>query len=117
MAILTREQILESIDLKTKTLDVQEWGGEVIIQTISAAARDKFEASLIGKNGGHKLENHRAKFCALCIVDDKGQLLFSEKDLIALGKKSCAALDMIYDAAEKLNHMRPKDVDDSVKNS
>ena len=34
---LTREQILEADDLPTESLDVPEWGGEVLIRALNGA--------------------------------------------------------------------------------
>ena len=43
--------------------------------------------------------------------------MFSEKDITALGKKSAAALDRIYEASQKLNRLTDGDVDELAKNS
>ena len=38
MPVLGRAQILSAADLKQERVDVPEWGGEVIVQEVSAAA-------------------------------------------------------------------------------
>ena len=116
MSILTKEAILSKQDVKTKTILVPEWDGEVIISTMSGFARDRFEASVIGKNGGMNTTNIRAKLVAACLVDEKNNLLFTEDDILKLGKKSCAALDRIFEEAQKLNHIGEKELDDLAKN-
>lgn len=116
MALLTREQILEANDSQTATVDVPEWGGEVIVSTMSGFARDQFEGSLIGKNGGTNMQNIRAKLAAATVVDTDGSLVFTEKDVIALGKKSAPALDRIFEASQKLNRITDVDVEELAGN-
>lgn len=115
MAILTKDEILKQEDAKTMTIEVPEWGGEVIISTMSGFARDRFETSVMGKNGGANLVNIRAKLVAASLIDEEGNMLFTEADVVKLGKKSCTALDRIFDAAQKLNHLGEKELDDLAK--
>lgn len=116
MTILTKAEILKQDDVKTKKIKVPEWGGEVIISTMSGFARDRFETSVIGKNGGMNTTNIRAKLVAACLVDEKNNLLFTEDDIVKLGKKSCTALDRIFDEAQKLNNIGDKEVEELAKN-
>lgn len=116
MAMLSKKDILDKEDLKTKTIEVPEWGGEVIIATMSGFARDRFEASILGKNGGMNTSNIRAKLVAASVIDDKGNLMFTEDDIAKLGKKSCAALDRIFEESQKLNRIGDKEIESLAKN-
>lgn len=116
MSLLSKEQILSTSDAKTVSLYIEEWGGDVIISTMSGHARDQFEASLVGKNGGTNLQNIRAKLAAATIVDEQGNLMFTDKDVAALGKKSAAALDRVFSASQKLNRISDGDVEELAKN-
>lgn len=116
MALLSKKDILESNDAITKTITVKEWGGDVIIATMSGFARDRFEASILGKNGGMNMTNIRAKLVAASLVDEKGNMLFTEEDIIKLGKKSCTALDKIFEEAQKLNNLGEKELETLAKN-
>lgn len=115
--MLSKDQILKADDSKTIEVDVPEWGGTVLIGTMSGFARDQFESAIIGKNGGVNATNIRAKLAASTLIDDKGNLLFNDKDVAALGKKSAAALDRVFEAAQKLNRISEADVEDLAKNS
>ena len=115
--LLSRDQILDQEDLKTEIIDVPEWGGKVKIQGMTAFARDRFESSLVGKNGGTNLVNIRAKLAAASIVDDAGELMFSEKDIEKLGKKSASALQRVFNCSQKLNGISDGDVEELAKNS
>lgn len=116
MAILSKNDILEQKDTKTKTIHIPEWDGDVIISTMTGFARDRFEASVIGKNGGMNTQNIRAKLVAACVVDEKNNLIFTEDDIIKLGKKSCTALDKIFTQAQELNCLLDKDIEELAKN-
>ena len=114
--MLTKDQILNAKDLKTKVIKVPEWGGDVTIAIMPGFARDRFESSLVGANGGTNMQNIRAKLVAASIVDEKGNLMFSDNDIISLGKKSSTALDRVFSVAQKFNKISDNDVDDLAKN-
>lgn len=117
MALLTKQQILAAQDLATETVAVPEWGGEVVVATLSRADYDAYEDSLskrVGRKVESNLQNFTARLCALCVVDAAGKRLFDEADVAALGAKSSAALQRVYDVALRLN--RPADEGDG-KNS
>jgi hypothetical protein len=118
---LTRDQILESSDLKTVTVEVPEWGGSVLVRSMTGADRDAFEQTLTKKDekGARvsDVSNLREKLTAMTVVDEAGNRLFSESDVQALAKKSAAALTRIADAAQVLNGMTAAAEDSAVKNS
>jgi hypothetical protein len=116
MALLTKEQILKQDDLRSEIVEVPEWGGEVKVCTMSGFARDRFEASITGKSGIMDMKNVRAKLAAATIVDENGKLLFDEADIVKLGDKSCAALDRVFAAAQRLNLITNADVEQLAKN-
>jgi len=110
MSILTREAILSAQDLKTETVKVPEWGGEVIISTMTAAARDAWEMSLVGDGkGNYNTGNASARLVSYCAVNEKGERLFSDKDAEALGKRSAKAMNRVVRVAQKLNALTDAD--------
>jgi len=113
--MLTREQILHSDDLKRVEVKVPEWGGTVRVQMMSGAARDEFEAGIV-VDGQPDTTNMRAKLAAATLVDDNGRLLFTPADVEALGRKSAAALDRVLAAAQKLNRIGDKELQELVGN-
>lgn len=120
MPILTREQILATPELLTETVPVPEWGGEVIVKALSGAERDRFEAGCMvqkGKRQELRLENIRARLVALSVVDEQGRRMFSEGDVVALGRKFASALAKIYDAACRLSGITDQDIEELEKNS
>lgn len=113
MAILTAEQILATKPA-TEVVPVPEWGGEVIVADMGGTARDRFERFCLDNKS---LVGIRAVLAAATIVDERGELLFTPDQLDALGKKSGAALDRVYEVASRLNKLSQKDVEELEKNS
>lgn len=118
---LTREQMLAAQDVTIESVFVPEWGGSVYVRNLKGKLRDKFEGSRIRIKDNGKVEmihdNTRARLLALTICDETGALLFEEEDIAALGEKNAAALDRIFDVAQRLSALRPQDLEQKVKNS
>ena len=117
--LLTRQEILSIRDIRTETVFVPEWGGSVKIKAMTGKERDAWETALFqidGKDVKMNKENLRAKLVALTVVDEAGQRLFTEADVEALGSKSAAALDRVYQASQKLSGLAPDDIKEMEKN-
>lgn len=119
MKQLTADDILGAKDLKRKKVEVPEWGGYLYISTLSGAARDAYEASVVSYKGNvpeQNLENIRAKFVAAAATDEDGNPLFTSDQVKELGKKSAAVLDRLFDIAQKLNAISDEDIEELAKN-
>lgn len=106
MGLLTRDAILGAVDLVHQDVDVPEWGGVVRVRMLTGHERDQFEASTMvrkGKTMNVNLVNIRARLVSLCVVDDKGNRMFTDADVEALAKKSSMALHRVFEAARHLN--------------
>lgn len=118
--LLTKDQILEAVDLKTSEVKVPEWGGSVRVRTMSGADRDAWEASMVvvQPDGSRRanMESMRAKLVALTVVGEDGNPLFCLDDVARLTQKSAAALDRVFDAAQKLNGLGAHAEAEAVKN-
>jgi len=119
MELLTRDQILNAQDLDSEDVAVPEWGGTVRVRALSGAERDNFEASITERKGRKtrmNLANLRARLVQLCVVDQKGKSLFRRTDIDALGKKSAAALDRVFDVCRRLSGMTEEDIEEMTEN-
>lgn len=119
MALLTRDQILNALDMESQVVAVPEWGGDVMVKGLTGAERDAFERRIVemrGKKTQVNLTNIRAKLVALCAVDKDGKRIFTDADVVALGGKSAAALDRVFTVAQKLSGLTTEDVDELEKN-
>lgn len=115
MNLLTRDQILAADDLTTEDHEVPEWGGTVRIRMLTGTERDAFEASVTqqrGKSVQANLTNLRARLVSLCLIDATGRRMFNREDIPALGRKSAAALDRVFDACRRLNRIGDEDVEE-----
>lgn len=117
MALLSKDQILNADDRETKEVEVPEWGGSVLVRTLSGQERDKFETSMVSVNKrgeqSQNFSNLRARLVALCVVDETGNRLFaSPGDVILLGNKSVVALQRVFNVCQDLNGLSDGDVDE-----
>jgi hypothetical protein len=127
---LTRHAILAAEDLTRERVKIPAWGGYVYVRTMTGRERDAFETAMIRQRadededdaeedgGDRNLENYRARLLTYCVVDDQGQPIFvAEEDAKALGEKSIAALQRLFNVATRLNAITEQDVKDLVGNS
>ena len=117
---LDKATILAQDDLRYEDLQIPEWGGAwVRVRSMSASERDRFEAGTIQRNGKSvttNLDHIRARLCIMCLVDENGEHLFDDGDTFPLGGKSAAALDRIFQVAQRLNGLREEDVNELAAN-
>lgn len=116
MKVLTKDQILVVNDYETKKVEIPEWKGSVIVRVMSGKARDRFESECRNRTSGgtgrrRNLEGMKALVLSLTVVDDKGQLLFSEEDIPALNEKNGNAIDRLFQVASELNGLGPKQME------
>ena len=84
---------------------------------MTGRSRDLYEASLYkGKDSDSNYENLRARYLSYCIVNEEGNLMFSAGDIVELGKKSAAALDRVFGAANRLNATSEEGMEEAAKN-
>jgi hypothetical protein len=117
--MLTKEQILKAPDIKTETVPVPEWDGEVLVKGLTGSEYDEFRDSLTtgsGKNVKVNLEAARAKLCARCMIDDEGKRVFTDRDVSALNRKSSSALARVWKAASNLCGLDDEELEQTVKN-
>lgn len=113
--LLTREAILAAEDKKRERIAVPEWGGDVFVATMTGAARDAWEQSLIIRKGNRtepNMANMRARLVAATVVDDAGQRLFTDDDVAELGKRSAIALERVCKVAQRLNGIGDDDLEE-----
>jgi hypothetical protein len=123
---LTGSAILGADDIKTQTVPVPEWGGDVLVRGLTGAELDAYQGSmrqmrprLDGKGMEMVLlsDNNRAKLLVKCLVNESGERLFADTDAPALGRKSAAALDRLYDVAAELSGLSDESAEEIEGNS
>ena len=120
MSLLTRDAILAAPDMLTEEVPVPEWGGTVLVRGLTGTERDAFEEEMVtgkGKNRDVNLSNFRARLIVKSVVDKAGKRLFTQADMVALGGKSAAAIQRVFQVAMRLSGMSEEDVEELTKNS
>jgi hypothetical protein len=109
---LTREQILGAIDLRASTYTthpVPEWGGDVLIRRLSAG-----DAERSGLTGDQKSPELVAQVITLSLVDEDGNLLFTQEDVTALAKVDVGVAAQVFAACVKVNGLSSEALDEAV---
>lgn len=118
---LGRADVLNSNDAQAEDVYVPEWGGWLKIKGLNGTERDEYEAEIVTMNrkGGmeYRPENARAKLVSITAIDEKGQLLFTERDVFDLGKKSASALQRAFKLAQKLAGLSDEEMEELLGNS
>jgi hypothetical protein len=112
--LLSREDILNANDRRTDVEDVPEWGGQIKLRALSGVERDHYLATLYtmksnGKGGMEiasvSAEGSQARLVAMSAIDETGERLFSEADVVALGEKDGAVLSRVATKASELSRL------------
>ena len=104
MRVLTKDEILAT-ELETKVIDVPEWYGSVRVKVMNGVERDAFDKWLSSKPAENVMDGMKVRVCALCIVDEDGNRMFTDDDIQELQKKSGAALSRIFTIAQEMNYL------------
>jgi hypothetical protein len=91
----------------------------VLVRGGDGRGRDSYFASMAvqGRGGLRSMDitNATAKLVASCIVTEDGEPLFTMDDIDALGQKSGAALNRVFEAAQRLSGLSDEDLEEAGK--
>lgn len=101
--VLSRALILEAADLRTESVDVPEWGGEVLLRELSAAQMSEFKAKSVAAvdpqtravRDGVTLFGLSAWIVSRSAIGEDGKRLFTDADFSRLGEKSDQVIDRL----------------------
>jgi hypothetical protein len=127
---LNRDQILNSVDIQVKEIQVPEWGGSVFIRQLTRAEQDEYlkrqygDTRLKQDNRAKQQEissvniyGHDAYLCVCGICDEDGKQLFKQNDIDALKKKNGSVVGRIAVEIVKFSSMENDvTVEEEVKN-
>lgn len=119
---ITKQAILEASDLERIEVAVPEWNMSVYVRTMTGAERDEFvgecQARASGETNAAKV-NMKGMMISLLIktlCDEAGKSLFGPEDAAALSGKSGIVIERLFLAAQKLNRIGERAVEDAGKN-
>lgn len=120
MSLLSAAEIEAVDDRKYEDVHVPEWNGTVRVIGLSGEDRDAYEASFVdakGKPATQRLRNIRAKLLVKCLVDAKGNRLYTDDKAQVLGAKNGAVIDRLFDVARRLSGIGQDAVSEAKKDS
>lgn len=120
MSLLSAAEIEAVDDRKHEDVHVPEWNGTVRVIGLSGEDRDAYEASFVdakGKPATQRLRNIRAKLLVKCLVDAKGNRLYTDDKAQVLGAKNGAVIDRLFDVARRLSGIGQDAVSEAKKDS
>jgi len=121
-AAALRELIKAAPDIRSEEVTVEEWGITVLVKGMSGRQRDAFEASMMDRAGKGKpklvLDDIRAKLVVRSVYTTDGkEPVFTDADVLWLTHKSAAALQKLFNVAQRLSGVTDDDVEELAKNS
>ena len=113
MTTLKRDEILKADDYVVELVDVNKWwGGDVYVKGTTAADFAKLQNRIVGADGKvRNLEDVQLLLASMTICDEQGELLFTEKDIVELGKKSSAPIQKIFKVAQRLSGLGDDEIE------
>jgi len=120
MSLLSAAEFEAVDDRKHEDVHVPEWNGTVRVIGLSGEDRDAYEASFVdakGKPATQRLRNIRAKLLVKCLVDAKGNRLYTDDKAQVLGAKNGAVIDRLFDVARRLSGIGQDAVSEAKKDS
>lgn len=123
--LLNRDALLAKEELEVVKVELGK-GEFVYVRQMTGRERDSFEQSLIKETKDNKgqvtgydraLGDFRAKLAVVTLSDEKGNLILELKDYPLLSQRmSARRLELIVNAAQKLNAISEEDKEALVKN-
>lgn len=113
--VLGRDLILAAEDVVVETVAVPEWGGHVYVRGMTALDRGRIE-DICSRGGGVTIASLREQIAVKTVCDSVGVLILEPSDVAKLGEKSAAALDRIFQVAQRLSGMGEDAVEELAGN-
>ena len=118
-----RDKILNSQDLKREPIELAKWwpelgGVKLFVQSMSAADRSRYEASMDFDAAGNARDRHniQAKLAVRVLIDEDGNRIFGDDDLDAISAKNSGAIQHIFNVGADLNGLTLKALREQEKN-
>ena len=111
--MLTREQILNSVDCELTKVEVPEWGGEIYLKSLSGAESEQLQKDTAKPDMSDV--DKIATMLVVGIVGEIGKPLFTKDDIVELAKKSFKVLVRLVDEFNRVNGLT-ETVEDTAKN-
>lgn len=123
----SREALLKKRPVRTELVIVPEdfpdaelAGAEYTVKAMTARERTEWEKQFSDKKTGKTIKQRqdeiRARLIVATVIDATGGPLFADDDVPALMETDVGLVDLLVNAAFRLNSMKSADLDDLAKN-
>lgn len=119
MLCITKEVFLQAQDMELVPVPLPAAYGNdagLFVKPMTGTERSTLEKMFMDNAPKDDPGGFRAAILVRCVCDDKRQPVFTEADKAALMKKNAGALELLFEAACKLNGFTKKDVEVLEKN-
>lgn len=111
-----RDRILQTKDIQSNVITVQQWGVDLDIRTMTARERSSLVASCTKPDGTVDMEKMYPLLLIAAVYDpETGEKVFSSDDVDALQDKSASAVEFVAQKVMEISGMNPKAVDEEGK--
>ena len=120
MGLLNKEQILQIASPITEEIDVPEWGGKVKIRELSLGEFGQivsYEGTFSGDNVIERQIHVAAKTLSIALLGEDGTPLFTEDELVRMGRSRGTALTSLMNAILNLSGVGKTAAEEVAKNS
>lgn len=117
--LLNAEAIKQVDDQRMETVAVPEWQGKVNVRNLTNEESTEFEQFCTDcrKNGKINLKGVKVALVVRAACDDCRAPIFGKDDAAWLEKKSGAALNRVFQAAQRINGFTKTDIEELAGNS
>ena len=112
---LNKASILEAIDRQPVSVDVSEWGGNVLLAPMTGKQRHRLEATFMQKELHEWPDNYIASVLIGNIVDECGVQVFADTDAQKLAEKNGDVLQRLLKKLLDISGLGKESVEDAQK--
>jgi len=105
--MLTKEDIIGRKP-RTETVEVPEWGGEVMLRAVTVEERGQLEQWVQRQRGD--ISRVRARLLRMCLCNGDGSLMFSEQEESQLGSLDGGVSERLVERCLVLCGMKSSEV-------
>lgn len=122
MGLLSKDALVSAaVTLPTERVYVPELGDGafVIVRGLTATQRDAYEKATWVQRGRKRVlvDNVRAKLIVKCLVDEDGNLQYTDADAPAIGKLRADVLERVFDACRRTSGMSEEALEEKKADS
>jgi len=118
--LASADQLFAPAKRRHKAITLPVSGHAVRIQSLTACESARYSAQTLAKNGSFKmskLEDAERRLIVLCFVDDDGNRILNDRDMIRLGDWDSADATHAYKECAAHTGINTDDIEGLAKNS